>query len=97
MLTSNDLTIEKLLAATATGSERRIVLHGQRPGQTCASPAQATVLPAARSREEASALLSAETGEAATLPCLAGEQGSELTGANVLSADELEGCEIGEQ
>jgi hypothetical protein len=45
----------------------------------------------------ASAMLSAETREAAHLPCLAGEQGSELTGADVLSADELEGCEIGER
>ena len=44
----------------------------------------------------ASALLSAETRETAHLPCLAGEQGSELTGADVLTVDELEGCEIGE-
>ena len=44
-----------------------------------------------------SALLSAETREAAHLPCLAGEQGSELTGVDVLSADELEGRVIGDE
>jgi hypothetical protein len=51
----------------------------------------------ARQGTGASALLSAETREAAHLPCLAGEQGSELIGADVVSADELEGCEIGEE
>ena len=44
-----------------------------------------------------SSLLSQQTREEARCPAVAGNQGSELTGADVLAADEPEGCEIGEE